>query len=220
MGFFFFVCFALFCFVFRERWREDGRWQRGVVFAWAGPQGAVWEESVTVTPPVAFIIDFIGSVHPPTNTTTMWPPVTDSTSELFLDKAFKTWISSALPLPHRGREPSSEMLWFTQGLCFLPAFLVIWSSSTFIVSYLIALLRRDVDIIFPYIRWVLFILNTSGGGQEKMVVLWSSTSHKNACLCFSYSDFSKKKTKLELQTNFTFVFHRTKLADTQTCSCT
>ncbi|KAM7367205.1 hypothetical protein PAMP_015122 [Pampus punctatissimus] len=30
-------------------------------------------------------------------------------------------------------------------------FLVIWSSSTFIVSYLIALFRRDVDIIFPYI---------------------------------------------------------------------
>ncbi|XP_035532489.1 DNA damage-regulated autophagy modulator protein 1 [Morone saxatilis] len=43
------------------------------------------------------------------------------------------------------------MFWFMQGLCFLPAFLVIWSSSTFIVSYLIALFRHDVDIIFPYI---------------------------------------------------------------------
>uniref|UniRef100_UPI0037E863B1 DNA damage-regulated autophagy modulator protein 1 n=1 Tax=Semicossyphus pulcher TaxID=241346 RepID=UPI0037E863B1 len=43
------------------------------------------------------------------------------------------------------------MFWFMQGLCSLPAFLVIWSSSTFIVSYLIALLRGDVDIIFPYI---------------------------------------------------------------------
>ncbi|XP_034529265.1 DNA damage-regulated autophagy modulator protein 1 [Notolabrus celidotus] len=43
------------------------------------------------------------------------------------------------------------MFWFMQGLCFLPAFLVIWSSSTFIVSYLIALLRHDVDVIFPYI---------------------------------------------------------------------
>ncbi|XP_071761706.1 DNA damage-regulated autophagy modulator protein 1 [Centroberyx gerrardi] len=43
------------------------------------------------------------------------------------------------------------MFWFMQGLCFLPAFLVIWSSSTFIVSYLIALFRKDVDIIFPYI---------------------------------------------------------------------
>ncbi|XP_014836763.1 PREDICTED: DNA damage-regulated autophagy modulator protein 1 [Poecilia mexicana] len=43
------------------------------------------------------------------------------------------------------------MFWFTQGLCFLPAFLVVWSSCTFIVSYIIALFRRDVDIIFPYI---------------------------------------------------------------------
>ncbi|XP_034719487.1 DNA damage-regulated autophagy modulator protein 1 [Etheostoma cragini] len=43
------------------------------------------------------------------------------------------------------------MFWFTQGLCFLPAFLVTWSSSTFIVSYIIAIYRHDVDIIFPYI---------------------------------------------------------------------
>ncbi|KAM9334856.1 DNA damage-regulated autophagy modulator protein 1 [Symphorus nematophorus] len=43
------------------------------------------------------------------------------------------------------------MLWFMQGLCFLPAFLVIWSSSTFIISYIIAIFRSDVDIIFPYI---------------------------------------------------------------------
>ncbi|KAM6962156.1 DNA damage-regulated autophagy modulator protein 1 [Tautogolabrus adspersus] len=43
------------------------------------------------------------------------------------------------------------MFWFMQGLCFLPTFLVIWSSSTFIIPYLIALFRRDVDIIFPYI---------------------------------------------------------------------
>ncbi|KAM3858968.1 DNA damage-regulated autophagy modulator protein 1 [Diretmus argenteus] len=43
------------------------------------------------------------------------------------------------------------MFWFMQGLCFLPAFLVIWSSSAFIVSYLIAIFRNDVDIIFPYI---------------------------------------------------------------------
>ncbi|KAG8005573.1 DNA damage-regulated autophagy modulator protein 1 [Nibea albiflora] len=43
------------------------------------------------------------------------------------------------------------MFWFRQGLCALPAFLVVWSSCTFIISYLIALYRRDVDIIFPYI---------------------------------------------------------------------
>ncbi|XP_029902167.1 DNA damage-regulated autophagy modulator protein 1 [Myripristis murdjan] len=43
------------------------------------------------------------------------------------------------------------MFWFMQGLCFLPAFLVIWSSSTFIVNYIIAIFRKDVDVIFPYI---------------------------------------------------------------------
>ncbi|CAG5927466.1 DNA damage-regulated autophagy modulator protein 1 isoform 1-T2 [Menidia menidia] len=43
------------------------------------------------------------------------------------------------------------MFWFTQGLCFLPVFLVIWSSCTFVISYVIALFRQDVDIIFPYI---------------------------------------------------------------------
>lgn len=49
------------------------------------------------------------------------------------------------------------MWWFQQGLCFLPVFLVVWSSSTFIVSYLIALFRHDVDVIFPYIRYVFFL---------------------------------------------------------------
>ncbi|KAM4614787.1 DNA damage-regulated autophagy modulator protein 1 [Polymixia lowei] len=43
------------------------------------------------------------------------------------------------------------MFWFMQGMCFLPAFLVIWSSSTFVVNYIIALFRKDVDLIFPYI---------------------------------------------------------------------
>ncbi|XP_029017085.1 DNA damage-regulated autophagy modulator protein 1 [Betta splendens] len=43
------------------------------------------------------------------------------------------------------------MFWFQQGLCFLPAFLVISSSCTFIVPYLIAIFRRDVDVVFPYI---------------------------------------------------------------------
>ncbi|KAG7225685.1 hypothetical protein INR49_012271 [Caranx melampygus] len=45
------------------------------------------------------------------------------------------------------------MFWFMQGLCFLPVFLVIWSASTFITSYLIAIFRKDVDVIFPYIRY-------------------------------------------------------------------
>ncbi|CAL8318836.1 unnamed protein product [Lota lota] len=43
------------------------------------------------------------------------------------------------------------MFWFQHGMVFLPAFLVVWSSSNFIVSYLIAIYRNDVDIIFPYI---------------------------------------------------------------------
>ncbi|XP_036432576.1 DNA damage-regulated autophagy modulator protein 1 [Colossoma macropomum] len=43
------------------------------------------------------------------------------------------------------------MFWFQEGLCCLPTFLVVWSSSTFIVNYLIALFRRDVDVVFPYI---------------------------------------------------------------------
>ncbi|XP_061523342.1 DNA damage-regulated autophagy modulator protein 1 isoform X2 [Phycodurus eques] len=43
------------------------------------------------------------------------------------------------------------MWWLTQGSCALPVFLVVWSSSTFIVSYVIAVLRRDVDVLFPYI---------------------------------------------------------------------
>ncbi|XP_046879098.1 DNA damage-regulated autophagy modulator protein 1 isoform X2 [Hypomesus transpacificus] len=43
------------------------------------------------------------------------------------------------------------MLWFMEGMCFWPSFLVISSSSTFIVSYVIALFKRDIDVIFPYI---------------------------------------------------------------------
>lgn len=43
------------------------------------------------------------------------------------------------------------MLCFRQGLSLLPAFLVVWSSSTFIISYIIAVYRHDVDVIFPYI---------------------------------------------------------------------
>ncbi|XP_027019705.1 DNA damage-regulated autophagy modulator protein 1 [Tachysurus fulvidraco] len=43
------------------------------------------------------------------------------------------------------------MVWFLEGLCFMPTFLVIWSSITFILNYLIALGRGDVDLIFPYI---------------------------------------------------------------------
>ncbi|XP_017571845.1 DNA damage-regulated autophagy modulator protein 1 [Pygocentrus nattereri] len=43
------------------------------------------------------------------------------------------------------------MFWFQEGLCGLPAFLVVWSSSTFIVNYIIALYKGHVDVVFPYI---------------------------------------------------------------------
>ncbi|XP_021419480.1 DNA damage-regulated autophagy modulator protein 1 isoform X1 [Oncorhynchus mykiss] len=45
------------------------------------------------------------------------------------------------------------MFWFMdmKGMCFLPVFLVIWSSSTFIVSYIIALFEHDLGFILPYI---------------------------------------------------------------------
>ncbi|KAG7267396.1 hypothetical protein CRUP_017745 [Coryphaenoides rupestris] len=45
------------------------------------------------------------------------------------------------------------MWWFQQGMCFLPALLVVWSSSNFIISYIVAIYRHDVDVIFPYIRY-------------------------------------------------------------------
>ncbi|XP_033844971.1 DNA damage-regulated autophagy modulator protein 1 [Periophthalmus magnuspinnatus] len=43
------------------------------------------------------------------------------------------------------------MFWFQQGLCILPVILVTSSSATFIISYIIAILRRDVDVFLPYI---------------------------------------------------------------------
>jgi hypothetical protein len=44
------------------------------------------------------------------------------------------------------------MFWFQSGMVFLPALLVIWSSSNFIVSYVVAIYRNVVDVVFPYIR--------------------------------------------------------------------
>ena len=89
------------------------------------------------------------------------------------------------------------MFWFTQGLCFLPVFLVIWSSSTFIVSYIIALFRRDVDIIFPYIRWVSYL-----SFQERETLLfwtiWNSRMRVDALFHFFF----------QWKTNFSFVFLR------------
>ncbi|KAI1893151.1 hypothetical protein AGOR_G00140960 [Albula goreensis] len=43
------------------------------------------------------------------------------------------------------------MWWFQQGLCALPASLVVWSSATFIFAYITAVLLRHVDPLVPYI---------------------------------------------------------------------
>uniref|UniRef100_A0A1A7XSP7 DNA-damage regulated autophagy modulator 1 n=1 Tax=Iconisemion striatum TaxID=60296 RepID=A0A1A7XSP7_9TELE len=43
------------------------------------------------------------------------------------------------------------MFGLRQGICFLPVFLVSWSSATFIISFVFAVFQHDIDVIFPYI---------------------------------------------------------------------
>ncbi|XP_029990802.1 DNA damage-regulated autophagy modulator protein 2b [Sphaeramia orbicularis] len=43
------------------------------------------------------------------------------------------------------------MWWFQQGLCFLPAALVVWTSASFVFAYVTAVLLRHVDPLVPYI---------------------------------------------------------------------
>ncbi|XP_039604553.1 DNA damage-regulated autophagy modulator protein 2-like [Polypterus senegalus] len=43
------------------------------------------------------------------------------------------------------------MWWFQEGLCCLPVLLVVWSSATFIFSYITAVVLRHVDVLVPYI---------------------------------------------------------------------
>nr|XP_056701021.1 DNA damage-regulated autophagy modulator protein 2 [Euleptes europaea] len=43
------------------------------------------------------------------------------------------------------------MWWFQQGLSILPSALVVWSSASFIFSYITAVLLRHVDPLVPYI---------------------------------------------------------------------
>ncbi|XP_022597958.1 DNA damage-regulated autophagy modulator protein 2 [Seriola dumerili] len=43
------------------------------------------------------------------------------------------------------------MWWFQQGLCFLPAALVIWTAASFVFAYITAVLLRHVDPLVPYI---------------------------------------------------------------------
>ncbi|KAM4589006.1 DNA damage-regulated autophagy modulator protein 2b [Odontesthes bonariensis] len=43
------------------------------------------------------------------------------------------------------------MWWFQQGLCFLPAALVVWTAASFIFAYITAVMLRHVDPLVPYI---------------------------------------------------------------------
>ncbi|XP_029006310.1 DNA damage-regulated autophagy modulator protein 2b [Betta splendens] len=43
------------------------------------------------------------------------------------------------------------MWWFQQGMCFLPAALVVWTVASFVFSYITAVMLRHVDPLLPYI---------------------------------------------------------------------
>lgn len=43
------------------------------------------------------------------------------------------------------------MWWFQQGMCFLPAALVIWTAASFIFAYITAVVLKHVDPFMPYI---------------------------------------------------------------------
>ncbi len=47
---------------------------------------------------------------------------------------------------------AAAMWWFQQGLCFLPAALVVWTAASFIFAYITAVVLRHVDPLVPYIR--------------------------------------------------------------------
>ncbi|KAJ8257200.1 hypothetical protein GJAV_G00183000 [Gymnothorax javanicus] len=49
------------------------------------------------------------------------------------------------------RTTGSNMWWFQQGLCALPAALVVWSAATFIFAYITAVTLQHVDPFVPYI---------------------------------------------------------------------
>lgn len=75
------------------------------------------------------------------------------------------------------------MVWFLEGMCFLPTFLVIWSSSTFIISYIIALFRRDVDVVLPYIS------DTGATPPESCVFGFMSTITSFAAFATMYAEY-------------------------------
>ncbi|KAK7149625.1 hypothetical protein R3I94_009060 [Phoxinus phoxinus] len=75
------------------------------------------------------------------------------------------------------------MVWFLEGMCFLPTFLVIWSSSTFIVSYIIALFQGHVDVVFPYIS------DTGATPPESCVFGFMSTITSFAAFATIYAEY-------------------------------
>lgn len=46
---------------------------------------------------------------------------------------------------------TETMWWFQEGLCFLPAALVVWTSASFVFAYITAVVLRHVDPLVPYI---------------------------------------------------------------------
>ncbi|XP_063000286.1 DNA damage-regulated autophagy modulator protein 2 isoform X2 [Elgaria multicarinata webbii] len=63
----------------------------------------------------------------------------------------KEHISWQCEKQHLGLGDTLEMWWFQQGLSSLPSALVIWSSASFLFSYIAAVLLRHVDPLVPYI---------------------------------------------------------------------
>lgn len=49
-------------------------------------------------------------------------------------------------------QSEAAMWWFQQGLCFLPAALVIWTAASFVFAYITAVVLNHVDPLVPYIR--------------------------------------------------------------------
>ncbi|XP_054472847.1 DNA damage-regulated autophagy modulator protein 2b [Anoplopoma fimbria] len=43
------------------------------------------------------------------------------------------------------------MWWFQQGMCFLPAALVVWTAASFVFAYITAVVLKHVDPLVPYI---------------------------------------------------------------------
>ncbi|XP_012880055.1 PREDICTED: DNA damage-regulated autophagy modulator protein 2 [Dipodomys ordii] len=72
------------------------------------------------------------------------------------------------------------MWWFQQGLCFFPSALVIWTSTTFIFSYITAITLHHVDPFLP------FISDTGTIAPEKC--LFGAMLNISAGLCKYYCD--------------------------------